>query len=318
MKLLTIPELAKELASHDTYIMLTHRRPDGDTIGSAAALCRGLRNIGKQAFLLENPQFTEKYRPYADGLTVASLPEHAILISVDVASANMLFPGAENYVNQITYVIDHHGMERDFGRLGHVDSTAAACGEIVLDLLKALNAPIDKKAAEALYCAISTDTGCFRYSNVTARTLRAAADCREAGADTFAINRKLFMTKRLARLKLDAYLTEHTEFFADGMVAVSTIPAEVQTALGITEDDIDDISGFGREIEGVEIAVMLRPVREGGKISVRTSPDYNAAEICKKLGGGGHKAAAGATLSCGMEETRKAILDALTESGVVL
>lgn len=318
MKFLTIPELAGQLLKNDNYIMLTHRRPDGDTIGSAAALCGGLRAIGKQAAVLENPQFTEKYRPFLEGLTTDCVPENAIFVSVDVASAGMISFSGENYVNRISCVIDHHGMNRDFGEQGCVDPSAAACGEIVLELLHAMKAPIDKKIAEALYCAISTDTGCFRYSNVTARTLRAAAECKECGADTFAINQVMFMTKRLARLKLDAYLTQNTEFFADGLVAVSTIPPKLKEELGITEDDIDDISGFGREIAGVEIAVMLRQVKEGGKISVRTSPNYDASMLCTAIGGGGHKAAAGATVSGGIEDAKAAILRAIEESGVKL
>lgn len=318
MKLLTIPELAAKLLENDNYIMLTHRRPDGDTVGSAAALCRGLRAIGKRAAVLENPQFTEKYRPYVEGLTVDRVPEDAVLVSVDVASAKMLSFSAEYYVNQITFFVDHHGLSRDFGTQGVVEPSAAACGEIVLDLLRQMQVPLDKKTAEALYCAISTDTGCFRYSNVTARTLRAAADCKELGADTFAINQVMFMTKRLARLKLDAYLTQSTEFYAGGLVSVSTIPETLRQELGITEDDIDDISGFGREIAGVEIAVMLRQVSEGGKISLRTSPRFDAAELCRKLGGGGHKAAAGATISGGVEAAKEAILRVIAESGVAL
>lgn len=318
MKLLTIAELAEELLRNDNYIMLTHRRPDGDTIGSAAALCGGLRALGKQAAVLENPQFTEKFRPYLDGLTTDFVPENALLVSVDVASARILSFSAVDYVNRISCVIDHHGKERDFGEQGCVDSSAAACGELILELLQEMKAPIDKRTAEALYCAISTDTGCFRYSNVTARTLRAAATCKDCGADTFAINQVMFMTKRLPRLKLDAYLTQTTEFFADGLVALSTIPEKLIDELGITEDDIDDISGFGREIAGVEIAVMLRQVSEGGKISVRTSTNYDAAAFCQMLGGGGHKAAAGATVSGGIAQAREAILRAIAQSGVKL
>ena len=318
MKLLTIPELAEELRKNDNYIMLTHRRPDGDTIGSAAALCGGLRALGKRAAILENPQFTEKYRPFLDGLTTDCVPENAVLVSVDVASKGIVSFSGIDYVNQVSYVIDHHGLQRDFGELGFVDPSAAACGEIILDLLRQMKAPIDKKIAEALYCAISTDTGCFRYSNVTARTLRAAADCKEYGADIFAINQVMFMTKRLARLKLDAYLTETTQFFANGLVALSVIPETLKEELGITEDDIDDISGFGREIAGVEIAIMLRQVAEGGKISVRTSPNYDASAFCAAVGGGGHKAAAGATIRGGIEEAKKQILRALEESGVKL
>lgn len=318
MKQRTIPEIAAFLLQNDNYIMLTHRRPDGDTVGCAAALCGGLRALGKAAAIWENPQFTPKFRPYLDGLTTETIPDDATLIVVDIAAASLLPYGAENYVNRFILRLDHHGRDLDFGAEGFVDPSAASCGEIILDLLEQMGAPIDKRIAEALYCAISTDTGCFRYSNVTAKTLRAAAKCKEYGADTFAVNQVMFLTKRLARLKLDAYLTQTTEFFAGGKVAVSQIPESVIAEFGITEDDIDDISGFGREIEGVRIGVMLREVSEGGKISVRAAPEYNAAAICEALGGGGHRAAAGATVPGGIAAAKKAVLRALEANGVEL
>ncbi len=318
MKKLTIPELAEELLAGDNYIMLTHRRPDGDTIGCAAALTRGLRALGKTAFVLENPQFTEKYRPYLEGLTVEQVPESAVLVAVDIASEGLLPYSALDYVNRIEYRIDHHGSASEFARQGYVDPEAAACGEIILELLQTMEAPVDQKTAEALYAAISTDTGCFRYSNVTANTLRAAALCKDFGADTFAINQVMFLTKRLSRLKLDAYLAETTEFYAGGTVAISAIPNAIRQKLGITEDDIDDISGFGREIEGVQIGVMLRQEADWGKISVRTSPKYDAGAICSCLGGGGHRAAAGATVKGGIEEAKQAVMEALRACGVEL
>lgn len=315
---MTLAETAAFLSQHDNYLLFTHRRPDGDTIGSAAALCRGLRALGKHAVLFENPQFTEKFRPYLDGLTAKELPVDALFISVDIAAGNLMPLTAEAYADKIDLRIDHHGRDSGFGKQGYVDATAAACGEIILKLLQLLNAPIDAQTAQALYCAISTDTGCFRYSNVTARTLRAAAECMDYGADTFAVNQVMFLTKRFPRLQLEAYLTQTTEFYADGIVAVSAIPEALRVSLGLGEDDIDDISGFAREIAGVEIGVMLRELGTQGKISVRTSPRYDASEICALLGGGGHRAAAGATVEGGIEGAKRAVLQAIKASGVKL
>lgn len=317
MKVLTLNETAEFLKKGDRYVILTHRRPDGDTTGCAAALCRGLRAIGKEAWILENPQFTPKLRPFLEGLTVEHLPENSTLVSVDIAAEGLLPMNAVDYVNQIRLLIDHHGRNSGFAEQGYVDATAAACGEIILDLLKELQVQPDKETAEALYLAISTDTGCFRYSNTTANTLMAAAACKNYGADTFNINRIFFMTKRPARLKLDAYLANTTEFYAGGKVALSLIPQSLRAELGLTQDDIDDISGFGREIEGVEIAVMIRQEPEGGKLSVRTSPSYDASAICARLGGGGHKAAAGATVPGTEEDGKREILRVLREMELI-
>lgn len=318
MKTLTIAEVAAFLLAGDNYLILTHRRPDGDTIGCSAALCGGLRQLGKQAAILENPQFTDKFRPYLDGLTVSEAPEGACLVAVDIASSQLLPYNAVNDADRIEMLIDHHGRNNGYAKRGFVDPETAACGELILKLLLELKVTVTPRIAEALYVAISTDTGCFRYSNTTADTLRAAAFCRDCGADTFAVNQVMFLTRRMARLRLDAYLTETTEFFADGLVAVSAIPNEIREKLQLTEDDIDDISGFGREIEGVEIGVMLRQEGELGKISVRTAPGYDASAICALLGGGGHRAAAGATVHGGIEAARKAVLEAIASLGVRL
>ena len=177
---------------------------------------------------------------------------------------------------------------------------------------------LDASMGAALYVAISTDTGCFRFNNTTADTLRCAAACKDTGADTFAINTALFMTKRLPRLQLEARLTEEMEFYAGGAVAVNTLPNVLLVELGLTEDDVDDISGFSREIAGVEIGVMLREGPDGGKISLRCSPKYDAAAICARLGGGGHRGAAGASVPEGLDAAKKAILQAIADSGVEL
>ena len=317
MKELKLSEVAARLGQGDHYVILTHRRPDGDTTGSAAALCRGLRSLGKEAYVLENPQFTPKLRPYVEGLTIEALPEICTLVSVDIA-AEGLFPFCEtDFTDRVDLLIDHHGRNSGFARMGYIDPNAAACGEIILELLELMGVEGDPAMGEALYVAISTDTGCFRYSNTTANTLMAAATCKKWGADTFPINRRFFMIKRPARLKLEAYLANTTEFYAHGKVAVSTIPQTLRTELGLTQDDIDDISGFGREIEGVEIAIMIRQETEGGKLSVRTSPSYDASALCGRLGGGGHKAAAGATVPGGIEEAKAALLRVLKEMELI-
>ncbi len=317
MKALTLNEVATYLKEHDRYVILTHRRPDGDTIGCAAALCRGLRYVGKEAWIWENPQFTPKLRPFVEGLTLESLPEKATVISVDIAAESLFPMDLSSGEVAVELCIDHHGRNDGFAQMGYVDPNAAACGEIIMDLLQLMEVEPDRDIAEAVYVAVSTDTGCFRFSNTTAHTLMTAAACKEWGADTFTINRNFFMTKRPARLKLEAYLANTTEFYSEGKIAVSAIPQEIREELGLTPDDIDDISGFGREIEGVEIAVMIRRETEGGKLSVRTSPNYDACAICARLGGGGHKAAAGATVPGDVDEAKTAILAVLREMELI-
>ena len=310
MKHLTIREAASYLLQNDNYTILTHRRPDGDTVGCAIALCRGLRKLGKTASIYRNPQFTPRYLPYLEGLTTEAVQD--TVVSVDIASDG-LFPNGFN--GSVELLIDHHGSNNGFAAAGYVEADRASCGEILLDLLQNMGVEIDPDIANALYIAISTDTGCFRYSNTTAGTLRSAAVLMECGADTVSLNRMLFEIKTQARFRLEAFLTEGMQLYADGKIGICTLPEAEKIRMGVTEDDADSISGYARDLEGVLIGALLRDLPGGqSKISLRTDNRvYNASEICKVLGGGGHSAAAGATVNGSLEDCRKALLDAIAQ-----
>ena len=305
-------ETVKFLADHDGYLIVTHRRPDGDTLGSAAALCRGLRKLGKTAFVMENPEITPKYADLLEGLTKPRRDEKDILIATDVASPGMLpeqFPGGP-----IALRIDHHGSATSFAGLELVEPETAACGEIVYDLLTELGVELDVPLANALYTAVSTDTGCFRYANTKAHSFQVAAACAQVSGDIFAINQRLFDTNTLGRLKIQGWIVENAVFLAEGQICVCGIPLEVEKKLGLTEDDMENISGFPRSIEGVKIAATLRQQKDGlVKLSVRAVPGFDAAKICERFGGGGHKGAAGASMSMTMEEAVEAVKAAMPE-----
>jgi len=312
--MMTRSECAQWLQSHNGFVILTHRRPDGDTAGTAAALCRGLRQLGKQASILENPELTEKYLPLHQGLTCTQVHEDDLLISVDVASQGML-PQAFGHLDQrISLRIDHHYSATSFTPLELVDHTAGACAEIVYDVLLEMGVALDKLLAEALYTAVSTDTGCFRYANTTAHSFQVAAACAEAGGDLFAINLAIFETNSFRKLKMQSWITENTRFFAQGAVALCALPLEVERSIGVTEDDMENISGFPRSIAGVKMAATLRQSSDGSvKVSVRAVPGLDASAVCAQFGGGGHKGAAGATLRLSLEAAAEAVKKAMLE-----
>lgn len=315
---MTRSELCRALSARGSFVILTHRRPDGDTIGCAAALCRALRALGKRAWVLKNRQFTPRFAPYLDGLVCEEVPEGAAVISVDIASLGLLSFDAEHLAGRIELAIDHHESNSLPIENKLVEADKAACGEIIYDLLVELGVTVDKKTAEALYLAISTDTGCFKFSNTSANTFHVAQKLVEAGADIFPINKLFFDTKSFARLKLEAKLIETAEFYAGGRIALCVMPTALLNELSLTEDDIDSISGFARSIEGVEIGIMIREVEDGlGKLSVRTGPSYDASSLCAALGGGGHAGAAGASVPGGIAGARQAILSVLSQRGLL-
>lgn len=309
---LTRTETARFFAQRDGFVIVTHRRPDGDTIGSAAVLCRGLRQLGKRAYVLENPEITEKYIHLHQGLTKPAPEDGDTVVSVDVASPNMLPDVFEYLKDKIALRIDHHSSATSFTPYELVDPDAAACGEIVYDVLCILGAALDVPMANALYTAVSTDTGCFRYANTTANTLTVAAACARVSSELFQINQALFDTNSLSRLRLQGWLVEHALFLQDGKIAICALPLEIERQMGLTEDDLENISGFPRSIAGVRIAATLRQEPSGLiKMSVRAVPGYDASAICAKFGGGGHKGAAGANISLPMGEAVQAVAQAM-------
>ena len=313
MSSLTRIDAARWLQDHDNFLILTHRRPDGDTLGSAAVLCRGLRQLGKTAHILQNPEITEKYAPLHTGLTISQTdPDHTV-ICVDTASPGMVPDAFQALLPRIALRIDHHGTATSFTPLELVDPDAAACGDILYDVLLQMGATLDKDMAEALYTAVSTDTGCFRYANTNEHSYLVAAACAKAGGDLFQLNQTLFETNSLARLQLQGWLIDHALFLHDGKAVICALPLAQEKAMGLTEDDMENISGFPRSIAGVKLAATLRQEESGRvKLSVRAGPGYDAAAICAKFGGGGHKGAAGASMDMTMDAAVAAVKDVFT------
>ena len=311
---MTPQEAAAFLTAHDNYLILTHVRPDGDTIGCGAGLCRALRQIGKTAYVLENPEITDLYTSYVEELTIRAEPVGCTVVSVDIASRSLFTDLAQPYLDRVDLAIDHHPSQEFFAKATCLDSKRAACGQLVLEIVKQF-ADITPEIGEALYVAISTDCGCFQYSNTDASAHRAAAELMESGFDPYPVNRKLFRTKTFKRLKLESMLTAGMELRDGGATALVFLTRKMIEEVGAGEGDMDNISAFVGQIEGVKNGVTLKETGDGHvKISLRTDPgDLNASRVCALLGGGGHAAAAGAMMEGTMEDVRQAVIGAMKQ-----
>lgn len=312
MKNLTRAEAAGFLLSHDNFCILTHRRPDGDAVGSAAALCMGLRRLGKNAWVLDSGEFTQRFAFLLEGLLKDAADESDTIVSVDVASPGMLPRAFEALKDRVRLRIDHHSSATSFTDEELVAPESASCAELICDVLTILGIQMDKEIATAVYVGASTDTGCFRFANTTAHTFMIAALCAQAGAEIYKLNQDLFETNSLSKLRMHAWMVENMKLMDDGKLAIVAIPRAVEDMLGATEDDMDNISSYPRTVAGVCMAATLRQTKDGEtKISVRAIPGYDAAAVCAKFGGGGHKGAAGASTHLGLEETVKLLEEAM-------
>ena len=308
---MTRNECARWLLEHDNYVILTHRRPDGDAIGSAVSLCLGLRKMGKTAHVFENREVTTLMAPLVAELTCTEAGDNDTVITVDMAAPNMFPKESAHLVSRCELRIDHHGTGVSYASNELVDAGAASCGDIIYDVLMTMGMELDQGIAKALYVAVSTDTGCFRFANTNAHAYQVAAACAATGADLYPLTQALFDTNSMGKLKIQSWIVEHAHIFADGRGAVCAIPKEVEDT--VTKDDLEGIPGFLRSIEGVKMSATLRSTEDGAKMSVRAIPGYDCTAICGPFGGGGHKGAAGAATSLPLEELEKAVIAAMEQ-----
>lgn len=312
MNTITTAQAAQFLTDRDNFLILTHVRPDGDTVGCAAGLCHALRALGKRAWVLPNEEATALFTPYLAGLEAPEGVQPAFVVSVDIAGLGLFPPNALPYRDRVDLAIDHHPSNEGFGRENCVDPSCAACGEIIYQIAQELG-PVTAETALPLYVALATDTGCFVYGNTTAQTHRVAAALIETGIPFKAANKRHFRTKSFRRLQLEAQLMQGLERYQDGKLAIGAITLEGMTSIGATEEDADDIAAFLGQIEGVTVSVTIRELRHGEcKLSVRTNGvTLDANRVCARLGGGGHAAASGCTVEGSVAEAKRAIRAAI-------
>lgn len=309
-----IEEAAAVLRGAGRVLILSHQYPDGDTLGSAAALCRGLRWLGRRAAVRCSDPIGPKYAFLFEGMADDEF-EPDLVVAVDIADRDLLGePLLSKWGGRIDLCVDHHPSNTRYAAKTLLDPKAAAVCEIIFDLLRALSVPLSPDIAAALYTGITTDTGCFKYTNVTPRTYRIAADLVETGIDAPSINREMFDTKSRARLDMERRVLDSITFDCGGEVALILITLDMIRESGAKEDDLDGLATIPRGIEGVRVGVTLREKADGGwKVSLRAREPANASEICAKFGGGGHRGAAGCTLNLPLGEAKERMLRAVRE-----
>lgn len=281
----------------DRVLVACHRSPDGDATGSSHALAYALRKLGKQARVFCPDPFGREFSYLTEAEEGLFSFEPAYFVTVDIASPEMLC-GAQ-FTSCIKVALDHHRVNTVESEFKYVDPEKASCGEIVLQLLREMNVEFDRFLAMALYTAVATDTGCFRYSNTKEDTFLAAAFLSGYAqeGDFYRINKAMFETKSALLLSLESYAASHLKTSCDGRLAYLTLSLEEQAKLGASYSDLDTMINVIRQLEGVK-ACFVAKEREKGvfKVSVRSEQGFDACDFCRTFGGGGHTAAAGCTL----------------------
>ncbi len=308
---ISLRQTAAFLKRHNNYIILTHASPDGDTLGSAYALYYALNEIGKVACVVCPDVIPKKYDYFA-GKSDHIKRENSTVIAVDVADVRLLGSLSEEFGDKVDLCIDHHISNTHFAKKLYLDASASATAECIYELIVKMKVNINNVTAKALYTGLATDTGCFKYSNVTAKTHIIAAKLYEFNIDAAEINRLMFDTKSKNLMELEKMVLSEAEFHFDDKCFLLTVTAEMQKKTGCSGTELEGIAVISRSIAGIKAGVTIKQNgEEEFKVSLRTYPPLNASEICKKLGGGGHNAAAGATLSGNLEQVKEKVLEAV-------
>lgn len=307
-EILEMLEVIRRLLNAEDVLLLCHKNPDGDTIGSAAALYHALKQLGKNVALLCADPIPSRY-DYMGFEQFSGQFTPGYVVAIDVASIQLFGDALEPYCSQVDLCIDHHGSNSGYADAMYLDATAAATTEIMYEILSKMEVEITPVIADCLYTGLATDTGCFLYANTTARTHRTAAALMEAGARVEDLNADLFENKTRERMAIERTALENLEYHFDGRCALMYLTREEIAASGVQMADLEDLTGLPRKIEGVQVGVTIRQLPGASyKISIRTVKGVNACAIAQHLGGGGHDRAAGCELEGILENAKAAVL----------
>lgn len=311
-RIINIDDAVMFLKNNDNFIILTHASPDGDTLGAAFALFYGLKTIGKKVKVICPDDIPAKY-DYFVCKTDDVADENAYIIAVDVADARLLGSLKDKYGSKVDLNIDHHISNVQYADYLLLDSNASAACEIIFDILEFMNIELDDVMAKAIYTGIATDTGCFKYSNVTVKTHIIASKLYAYNIEASEINRVMFDTKSKRLLELERMVLDTAEYYFDSRCMLLTVTSEMQDITCCSGTELEGISVISRSLEGVKVGVTLKQVSEQEfKVSMRTFEPFDASELCKKLGGGGHKAAAGASVKGNLNEVKNRLLSVVS------
>jgi phosphoesterase RecJ-like protein len=308
-------EIAEAIRRANRIAILSHVRPDCDAIGSQLALALSLQHLGKEVSAWNEDGLPHSFRFLPKSELIMPPPaepqDFEVAIALDTASQQRLgttlgaIRHAEKWIN-----IDHHASNPGYGDLVHIDTLAPATGQIIYEFLRAENFPLTYEGTDALYAAISTDTGSFRYANTTARTFEIASELIKAGANAGAISNQLYESFPKRRVQLLGEILPKASFDADDRVASMALTNETKERLGIHPDEIDGLIDYVRCVDTVVVALFFEEVSEGRiRLSARSKDDrIDVNKICGEFGGGGHPRAAGARIRGSLEKVRNIVL----------
>ncbi len=319
----TFSEIGKAIEDHTSFVVVSHVRPDGDAIGSILALGHALEQMGKSVRYLNNdgcPQ-SLKFLPGSEKIEVSrdvGFLDAEVVFTLDTAAHTRIGEESLEAIKNAKLLIniDHHISNPGYGDLNYIDSKSPATGQIIYELLIALNLPVSEISRDSIYVAVSTDTGSFQYPGTTQRTYEMAADLVGRGLNVGEINQLTYDNQPYRKVELMRALLNSLDRSDDGLIVWWDLRMETKNELGLVDDDTEGMIDFIRSVKGVVVAAFFEDL-DGGKVRVSLRSKYsgvNASEICGVFGGGGHSLAAGIRMVGPLEDAREKVLVEIREA----
>ncbi|QJE98023.1 DHH family phosphoesterase [Luteolibacter luteus] len=312
-------EIGEIFDRHDSFVILSHVRPDGDAIGSQLALAFSLEAAGKKVRVINEDGLPDNLR-FLPGSDLVELPpaeplDVEVAIALDTATKPRLGSNALNAASKakLWLNIDHHKSNPAYGDVNHIDSSSPATGEILYKLITALNLPLPDQTRDAIYVAVSTDTGSFQYPSTTENTYLMAADLIRRGLDVGRINSQTYDSHPYRRVELMRALLNTLELTGEDRVAHWELTMATAEKLGLKPEDSEGLIDIIRAIDGVTVALFFEELPDGKiRVSMRSKdPRVDASEVCGQFGGGGHALAAGIRMAGPIAEAKQRVLEAV-------
>lgn len=312
-----VAAIAEVIRRHQRFVISSHARPDGDSIGSQLAMAYALRELGKQARLVNSDAAPEHYFefPGVDGIVIADAVDptwYPYDVEIIMECGDLKRTGVDGLGRAFVVNIDHHLGNTMYGDLNWFDGTASACGELVFELIRELGVPLTFEIATHIYLAILTDTGSFHHSNITPRTFDICRQVTEAGVNPASMARRIFDSNSYGKLKLIGHLLDSMELHADGRLAAMCLTQDLLDSADSTVNDTEGIINLPLTAREIQAVVFFKALEPGEvRVSMRSKYDVDVRRVAVEHGGGGHTNAAGFTVAGRVPEVRGRILERL-------
>ena len=312
-----IAEIRDAIRQRQRFVITSHARPDGDAIGSQLAMAFALRQLGKSVTLVDKdaapPQF--QVFPGVRDIEVTPTVHGQFDAAIVLECGDLSRTGVEGLEKYFVVNIDHHPGNTMYGALNWFDENAAACGEMVFDLIEALGVTLTPEIATHVYIAILTDTGGFHFSHITPHTFEICRRCTEAGAQPEAIARAVYDSSTMARLRLMGAVLHNLDFEANGRAALANLSLRLLEQTGATHEDSDGLINIPLSVKDIQAVAFFKEIEPNSyRISMRSKGDVDVNRVANTFGGGGHKNAAGCTLNGPYADVRAKLLEELCRS----